>query len=461
VVFLRHRARLFLPATLVGGLAGTTTALLSGGDTLLSLGCASTAAAACHVAAQLVTVARQAGSLPPTLALDRRWWLAAFSVLCVGLHGYCLFTNSFVEAEEVIVRYLLSGLLAALALTTASAPGANAATALLQCCAAVACVRLSAGFGQGRHEAHFPYSGGLAATAYLLQACAAAALPAAVGLWSSARQRGRGLLAGAHVALTAAAVLCTCAYWLLLPLPQFDAAPVWAKDVLPRAVYAASLGNVALIVLAGRAAALGPRQLSRMLLTAFAPVLGLVLGSWSALALALMLAEAALALALLRSALAGTQEGARASVTGAALWALVTLQFYFATGHHWQFSCLQFEAAYIGFEEFNYAAGGAAVLCNTFAAAILAAASLPLLKRADGGAGASASLAYFAWFCFDLALTSVFVFVERRHLMVWRVFAPKFMFSASLVAIVAVLVIASEATQLWWGEGGERKEKRK
>jgi hypothetical protein len=36
----------------------------------------------------------------------------------------------------------------------------------------------------------------------------------------------------------------------------------------------------------------------------------------------------------------------------------------------------------------------------------------------------------------------VFVFLQRRHLMVWRVFAPKYVFEAIFLLVVDLLLIA-------------------
>lgn len=266
-----------------------------------------------------------------------------------------------------------------------------------------------------------------------------------------------------HALITGTVTVCIALYWALQPTEAFELWPIWQKNFLPRLAYTCAALNVALVVLGSRISLEAPTRAAVFLLTALAGPLSLVLGSWFALALGLMALEGAVVLQLLRRALQGTGHGERLSVIAAAVWALLTLQFYFATGHHWQFSSLQFESAYIGFEEFNYAAGGVAVLCNTFAAPILAVAALPLLEAADrgevGGSRARVALPFLCWFCFDLVLTSVFVFIERRHLMVWRVFAPKFLFSAAFVLVEAVLLLASQLLRFCWRPEAKNKVK--
>ncbi|CAN0213897.1 unnamed protein product, partial [Discosporangium mesarthrocarpum] len=56
--------------------------------------------------------------------------------------------------------------------------------------------------------------------------------------------------------------------------------------------------------------------------------------------------------------------------------------FFFLTGHHNQFSRLQYSAAFIGFDEFNFQVGGILLFLNTFGTEILATLTLPLLASA-------------------------------------------------------------------------------
>lgn len=44
-------------------------------------------------------------------------------------------------------------------------------------------------------------------------------------------------------------------------------------------------------------------------------------------------------------------------------------------------------------------------------------------------------------FAVKLFLTTLFVFLVRRHLMVWKVFAPKYIFDASATALVDLLLL--------------------
>ena len=57
--------------------------------------------------------------------------------------------------------------------------------------------------------------------------------------------------------------------------------------------------------------------------------------------------------------------------------------------------------------------------------------------------GTILALSYLFPFVFSSSLTSLFVFLERRHLMVWRVFAPKLVFEFATLIVVDVMLILS------------------
>ena len=61
------------------------------------------------------------------------------------------------------------------------------------------------------------------------------------------------------------------------------------------------------------------------------------------------------------------------------IWALFTLQFFYATGHLCDFNSLHWAAAFVGFEEMNVIGGGILMILETFSAPILFTLSLPLL----------------------------------------------------------------------------------
>ncbi|XP_062269341.1 GPI ethanolamine phosphate transferase 3 [Platichthys flesus] len=166
------------------------------------------------------------------------------------------------------------------------------------------------------------------------------------------------------------------------------------------------------------------------------------------------------------------------------MWALAASQFFHATGHLPTFPSIQWGAAFVGFPDGHTGTllPASLVTLNTFASHILFAVGCPLLlfwplvcevrgSRGGGGGGGgracgdededavmemrlrenpqqfSAALLQLATRYLFIQGAQVFASVcaaaiLRRHLMVWKVFAPKLMFEASgfLVSSVSLLI---------------------
>ncbi|CAN0257743.1 unnamed protein product, partial [Phaeothamnion confervicola] len=122
------------------------------------------------------------------------------------------------------------------------------------------------------------------------------------------------------------------------------------------------------------------------------------------------------------------------------MWAECGRSLFFLTGHHNQFSRLQYACAFIGFDEFHFRAAGALLFVNTFGTEILAALAFPEVaaaRMAAAQATAAASLLReLARLCLlhallnsaRMLLSAANVALQRDHLMLWAVFAPKFLF---------------------------------
>jgi len=112
----------------------------------------------------------------------------------------------------------------------------------------------------------------------------------------------------------------------------------------------------------------------------------------------------------------------------AALWRLVIRFTYFATGHACSFNGLQYSAAFIATSEFYFGTAGLSLFLNTFGweilGIILVVTASALTKRHS----------VWTWFCFYQLLESfgacVSVSLMRRHLMVWAIFAPRFVWAS-------------------------------
>ncbi|EIN06531.1 hypothetical protein PUNSTDRAFT_136386 [Punctularia strigosozonata HHB-11173 SS5] len=135
--------------------------------------------------------------------------------------------------------------------------------------------------------------------------------------------------------------------------------------------------------------------------------------------------------------------------------ALLGLHTYYATGHQSTISSIQWKTAFVLTSTLTYPFSPVLVILNTFGPHFLFALAAPLLalwnvsplpQHAASARAAAASLraavgivAYFCVLLLGTALSSAWL---RRHLMVWKVFAPRFMAGAAgLIAVdVAVLL---------------------
>ncbi|KAK6907186.1 phosphatidylinositol glycan, class O [Kwoniella mangroviensis CBS 8886] len=127
---------------------------------------------------------------------------------------------------------------------------------------------------------------------------------------------------------------------------------------------------------------------------------------------------------------------------------------FYSTGHQAVLSSIQWKSAFIGFNTVTYPISPLLVIINTWGPFFLSAMAIPLLalwnispipSSSAGGQGAKQPilthvlqlilgfLIYHTLITFSSAITSAWL---RRHLMVWKVFAPRFMLSGVTLLIV-------------------------
>ena len=119
--------------------------------------------------------------------------------------------------------------------------------------------------------------------------------------------------------------------------------------------------------------------------------------------------------------------------TLALIWRLSIRGFFFTTGHACSFNRLQLSAAFVATEIFYFIPAGISLFVNTFGwdimGVIFAAKVFNVCDRIDA----------FNWFCVYQLLETIFscisVSIMRRHLMVWAIFAPRFVFSSILLLL--------------------------
>jgi len=128
------------------------------------------------------------------------------------------------------------------------------------------------------------------------------------------------------------------------------------------------------------------------------------------------------------------------SLVVAALWRLVSRHAFFATNHGCFFNRLQYSAAFVATKEFYFVTGGISLFFNTFGWELLGITFAYALSQTPGRAHL---MRIYAAFQLVEALTScISVSLLRRHLMVWDIYAPHFLFAA----IYTVLNMFSQLT---------------
>ena len=136
------------------------------------------------------------------------------------------------------------------------------------------------------------------------------------------------------------------------------------------------------------------------------------------------------------------------------LFFLLSQRYFFATGHQRALSSIQYEVGFIGMEKVNWIISPILILLNTYGSHILFSMALPLLglwKRALLGDMEARFLkemkmiymSYIGIILLNLSSATVFAGHFRRHLMVWRVFAPKFLFTIFESGVMIMCLLTS------------------
>ncbi|KAK9240582.1 hypothetical protein V1525DRAFT_395389 [Lipomyces kononenkoae] len=145
---------------------------------------------------------------------------------------------------------------------------------------------------------------------------------------------------------------------------------------------------------------------------------------------------------------------------------LMATQYYFATGHQATLASIQWDVAFLFTESIRPPLTHIALILNTLGPFILAGLAVPLtvfyklspsprdLRASEVIMGrvvraATGAMIYAGGL---ILLNCIMTFVLRRHLMVWKIFAPRFMLAGASViaidgAIVASTFLASKAIE--------------
>ncbi|KAI0194948.1 GPI ethanolamine phosphate transferase 3-like protein [Astrocystis sublimbata] len=141
--------------------------------------------------------------------------------------------------------------------------------------------------------------------------------------------------------------------------------------------------------------------------------------------------------------------GLVAEPIGPVMLALLGNYTYFKTGHQAVLSSIQWDAAFIPLTTIRYPWSPLAVALNHFAGQIVACVALPLLvlwktspKRKGVLESVSRALGVFvAFYAVESLATMAWAGHLRRHLMLYRVFSPRFMMAAAVLLAVDLVSI--------------------
>ncbi|KAI9036672.1 mannose-ethanolamine phosphotransferase GPI13 [Aspergillus affinis] len=151
------------------------------------------------------------------------------------------------------------------------------------------------------------------------------------------------------------------------------------------------------------------------------------------------------------------------SAIGPIVLALLGSFYYFKTGHQAVLSSIQWETAFIPLSTIKYPWSPILVVLNTFGAQILTAVAVPLtvlwkrpLQLTDQSGSPSkssnpaikilssviqAACTYILYFATINLATTMWAGHLRRHLMLYRIFCPRFMMGAAVLGVVDIVLI--------------------
>ncbi|EGZ16906.1 hypothetical protein PHYSODRAFT_498987 [Phytophthora sojae] len=364
-----------------------------------------------------------------------RTWLPSISAVgvvvtvVVVLHALALLSNSYIVAEGNVMQFL-SATIGFFLLGCAQCTSVNRASATVAALMFLCATRVSSAIEPPNIIKASTTLGStfapLAATALL-----------AVGSSLKAAQ------------FTGRPLCCVCAiFWAASPI-EVTFWRLW----LPRFVYLSFLGSLVYLLVRAlrqqrrKASGGEPLQLANdhLILTwQLVPAFMLVLGPTSPLSV-LCLVTQCLSFAFIVTCRRSGAVAVSGSITPwILLWASCSYQAFFTTGHANTFTSLQNAAGFVGFDVFNFYAAGALLGLNTFGCFALAVLALPwlALSRQQCRLGQERlALAFSAYFSLNALVSTLFVALQRRHLMVWAIFAPKFIFDGVVLLVTESLLL--------------------
>ncbi|RAH78938.1 putative phosphoethanolamine N-methyltransferase [Aspergillus japonicus CBS 114.51] len=160
------------------------------------------------------------------------------------------------------------------------------------------------------------------------------------------------------------------------------------------------------------------------------------------------------------------------SSIGPIILAVLGSFYYFKTGHQATLSSIQWESAFIPLSSVQYPWSPVLVVLNTFGPQILTAVAVPLTvlwkrplqlsEEATSTSKASnpairilsdaiqAASTYILYFATINVATTMWAGHLRRHLMLYRIFSPRFMMGAAVLGVVDIVLILFSVAGVRW-----------
>ena len=320
------------------------------------------------------------------------------------LHSYCLFSNSYIVQEDATVRFLLQ-----LVLFYSYHTSVNKSTEWKSYLLCAGLVRFSATLDPIYQKISVDYIDSL-----LMLNVVRLYVPL-VGLIVILWQTDLHFIRKSGLFLSFALV---AVHWIL----QDTVLAEHTKLVIPRVIYALGV----LLCLSNN-----PTSLYH----AFQPVLCLLGGVEFPIVFLCVRVQIELYEKLMR--------GRRSALAPVFLYFSI-LELFYSSGHRCSFPSLQIAAAFTGFESFNFYISGVLLLLNTASCLLL------LLRVYEGFGPQRAWTVQYVTLCFlvTLLMTTLNTYVNRRHLMVWPIFAPKYIFDLGMMVLgLGVLVVITGVTR--------------
>ncbi|KAI4215114.1 MAG: hypothetical protein LQ351_002429 [Letrouitia transgressa] len=146
------------------------------------------------------------------------------------------------------------------------------------------------------------------------------------------------------------------------------------------------------------------------------------------------------------------------SAVGPIVLALLGSFYFFKTGHQATLASIQWESAFIPLKAIHYPWSPMLVFLNTYGAQILTTVAVPLLvlwkkppqKKGLLGEVAMAMATYILYFAVINLATTMWAGWLRRHLMLYRIFSPRFLTGMAVLLVVDIVGIVVALGSVRW-----------